>query len=226
MRFCVECGKETEELFDGLCAECASNHVDVRLPEVISIEICRDCGARKKGNIWVQDEGKERIKNVILENLEESAYLKEIDVKNIKGDPYLQLFAVSMVLDAFGIEIRREKKVGVKIKYTLCPSCGKKHGGYYEAKLQLRGKIPDKWEDCITEAYAEDVKGGIDLYFPSLSEEREAVKKMLALKSAEQKESKKLHTVRDGKSVYKYTTLLRFDEGSDNSRKQKRRKRG
>ncbi|MDY6986334.1 MAG: NMD3-related protein [Candidatus Thermoplasmatota archaeon] len=228
MRFCVECGKETEKLFDGLCAECASKHIEVKLPETITLEVCRDCGARKKGNLWVEEEDKDPLKDVILENLtfERSAQLEEIDVKSIKGDPYLQLFEVSVILNAFGIEIKREKKIEVKVKYALCPSCGKKHGGYYEAKLQLRGKIPDGWEDYITEAYAEDVKGGIDLYFPSLSEEKEVVKKIRDLKSAEKKESKKLHTAKDGKRIYKYTTLLRFDEGSDNSRKQKRRKRG
>jgi NMD protein affecting ribosome stability and mRNA decay len=226
MRFCVECGKEGDKLINGLCVECSSKFFDIILPKSIGINICKECGAAQKKEQWVIE--REPTKNAIFENLKftEEAELKDFYIKEIKGDQYLKQLEVSVVVNYSGLEIERKKMIEMKMRYVLCPSCGKKHGGYYEAKLQLRGEIPDRWMECITEAYAEDVRGGIDLYFPSLSEERESVKKLIALKGAEKKESKKLHTVKDGKSVYKYTTLLRFDEGSDNSRKQKRRKRG
>lgn len=227
MRFCVECGKETERIFEGLCAECAAEHVDMVLPKVMSIEYCKECGVMKKGKNWQEEE--DPLLSAVrseMSLLPAEATLNDIEIREIGGDPYLKLFEITVNISAFGVDVTRRRTAEIRIHRSLCPSCGKKHGGYYEAKLQLRGKIPDNWEDSITEAYAEETGGGIDLYFPSLAEEKNSVKRLLSVRSAERKESKKLHTVKDGKNVYKYTTLLRFYESSDNGGKQKRRRRG
>lgn len=227
MRFCVECGKETERIFDGLCAECAAERVELVLPKVMSIEYCKECGSLKKGKNWQEE--KDPLLSAVrgeMKLLPEEATLNDLEIRETGGDPYLKLFEMTASISAFGVDLIRKRTVEIRIHRSLCPSCGKKHGGYYEAKLQLRGSIPDNWENSIKEAYAEETRGGIDLYFPSLAEEKDSVKRLLSLRNAERKESKKLHTVKDGKNVYKYTTLLRFYESSDIGGKQKRRRRG
>jgi nonsense-mediated mRNA decay protein 3 len=150
------------------------------------------------------------------------AVIRKMDLSLLSGDEYAQNWEVHAVMDSFGQKIERTAEIKVRIRYVLCPSCARKRGGYYEAKLQLRGRIPEDWEKNVTEAYAENVKGGIDLYFSSLADERAVVKKFTSMRNVEVKESKKLHTVKNGKAIYKYTTLLRFDEAGNNSRKQKR----
>ena len=221
MKFCVECGKNINETFNGLCAECASKRAGIEIPEVIDVVLCKDCGVRMKRKNWVNEE--DHIREAVEENLEvKDAVIRKVDLSLLSGDEYAQNWEVHAVMDSFGQKIERMVEIKVRIRYVLCPSCARKRGGYYEAKLQLRGRIPEGWEKNMTEAYAEDVKGGIDLYFSSLADERAVVKKFTSMKNVEVKESKKLHTVKNGKAIYKYTTLLRFDENSHNSRKQKR----
>jgi nonsense-mediated mRNA decay protein 3 len=221
MKFCVECGKDVSETFNGLCSECASKRAGIKIPEIIDLVLCKDCGLRMKRKNWVNEA--DHIREAVEENLEErDAVLRKMDLNLLSGDEYAQNWEVHAVMDSFGQKIERTAETKIRIRYVLCPSCARKRGGYYEAKLQLRGRIPEDWEKHVTEAYAENVKGGIDLYFSSLADERTVVKKFASMRNVEVKESKKLHTVKNGKAIYKYTTLLRFDENSHNSRKQKR----
>jgi nonsense-mediated mRNA decay protein 3 len=221
MKFCVECGKNINETFNGLCAECASKRAGIEIPEVIDVVLCKDCGVRMKRKNWVNEE--DHIREAVEENLKvKDAVIRKMDLSLLSGDEYAQNWEVRAVMDSFGQKIERMVEIKVRIRYVLCPSCARKRGGYYEAKLQLRGRIPEDWEKNVTEAYAEDVTGGIDLYFSSLADERAVVKKFTSMRNVEVKESKKLHTVKNGKAIYKYTTLLRFDEAGNNSRKQKR----
>jgi nonsense-mediated mRNA decay protein 3 len=211
MKFCVECGKSENNLIDGMCPSCFVQKTKIlSFPKEISIQVCKDCGARKRKNSWIRDE-QDMIRSSIIENVVlKKGKLVDLTFEKVKGDRYKGCYNVNFLLEHRGIEFEKKEQVEIRIKHSLCDECSRKRSGYYEAIVQIRGNIPERWEEEIREARVGEVKTGFDLYFLSLSDAREAAKKLIRKYGGEHKESKKLHTVKDGKRIYKFTILLRF----------------
>jgi NMD protein affecting ribosome stability and mRNA decay len=211
MKFCVECGKSENNLIDGMCPSCFVQKTKIlSFPKEISIQVCKDCGARKRKNSWIRNE-QNMIRSSIIENVVlKKGKLVDLTFEKVKGDRYKSCYNVNFLLEHRGIEFEKKEQVDIRIKYSLCDECSRKRSGYYEAIVQIRGNIPERWEEEIREARVGEVKTGFNLYFLSLSDAREAAKKLIKKYGGEHKESKKLHTVKDGKRIYKFTILLRF----------------
>ena len=211
MKFCVECGKEENNLVDGMCPNCFIQNTEILiLPKVIDIQICKDCGIRKRKNIWARNEDDAIKRSIIEKMILKNGKLIDLDFEKIKGDRYRSYYDVNFLLEYKGITFKKKTQIEIRIKYMICDECSRKRSGYYEAILQMRGNIPEKWEKEITEARMEKVKTGFDLYFSDFSKARGAAKNFIKKYGAEHKESKKLHTVKDGKRLYRFTILLRF----------------
>jgi nonsense-mediated mRNA decay protein 3 len=196
--FCIECGKEDEELFEGLCSSCfiAGNKL-VTIPPELTVEICAHCSAVHVGDKWMKNELSEEefiAETIVKESIpdkEAEDVVLEIDLLNQKGS------VLEILINArgkiLGIPVEREFPVKVKINRNDCPECSKYASGYYESVLQLRAdkrvltdeeiKVADGIIQKLLEklfrtnrmAYISqraELKEGVDYYFGSYKASR------------------------------------------------------
>ena len=115
-----------------------------------------------------------------------------------------------------GKETTREVKYKIEIEKTVCPSCSRLSGNYYEAILQLRGDpykvllLKESVEKALARkgvgiTKAVKLKEGIDLYITS----SKALLELVRERGYKVKLSRKLHGLKEGKRVYRLTIALR-----------------
>ncbi|WP_209626691.1 60S ribosomal export protein NMD3 [Methanobacterium petrolearium] len=141
--FCIECGKEDEELFKGLCKTCfAARNSLIHIPSELEVEVCAHCSATHVGDKWMETGKSEEeliAETIVRESVPDEdadAVVLEIDLLNQKGS-MLEILVIATGKVA-GVPIKREYKVNVKLNRSVCPECSKYASGYYEAVLQLR----------------------------------------------------------------------------------------
>jgi nonsense-mediated mRNA decay protein 3 len=141
--FCIECGKEDEKLFKGLCSSCfASDNRLITIPTEFEVEFCAHCSSTHVGDKWVDTKQPEE--EIIAEKIVQESVpdedaedvVLEIDLINQKGSLLEMLITASGTV--LGVPVTREYKTNVKINRNDCPECSKFASGYYEAVLQLR----------------------------------------------------------------------------------------
>ena len=198
---CPKCGaKESDKIFIGpFCIDCRP--IKVRYNKKIELKKCKRCGKIFFKGGWVP-ETKERIDEKILRPVK-----GEFDEKEYK-DGKINLYIKG--------RLAKQLPVDFRYIYVICPECLKKSGGYYEAIIQVRGeKLSDikrmvrivsrrlKRKTFI--AKTEEKKEGIDLYVGSSKETFEAMKDL----GIKPKITRKLHTQKQGKRIYRITFLIR-----------------
>jgi nonsense-mediated mRNA decay protein 3 len=233
--FCVECGKE-QKLFGGLCSDCfLKKNVFITIPKNIDVEVCVHCGSWKKKKNWVTVEDGNLISEVLLENLKRESDVSDFDMhitqdfedeKNINVD----LITHSTVL---GLKAEEKHSTKVRIKRTVCSECSKQQGGYWEAKVQLRGgkrRLDENELDWALEVVdtevsirekkhrdafiskVEKVHGGLDFYFGSNNLGKNISKRLASEFGGSIKESRKLVGRKDGNDIYRMTYAVRASD--------------
>lgn len=230
--FCVECGKEGE-LYQGLCVECyLAKNVFIKIPKNIDVEVCAHCGARKRGKSWVSYEGEDLIENVLIENARSHKDVTDFDV-HIKSDLEDENNVIVSVLthsNVLGLKAEEKHDIRIRIKRIVCDECSKQHGGYWEAKVQLRGSKRGLSDEDLEKAVeivdsivvsrekkdksafvtkVQEIHNGLDFYLGSKNLGK-AISKGLANEfGGEVKASHKLVGKKDGKDVYRTTYAVR-----------------
>ena len=230
--FCVECGKEGE-LYQGLCVECyLAKNIFIKIPKNIDVEVCAHCGARKRGKSWISYEGEDIIEKVVIENAISHKDVTDFDV-HIKSDFEDENNIIVSVLthaNVLGLKAEEEHDTRIRIKRIVCDECSKQHGGYWEAKVQLRGSKRGLSEEDLEKAVeivdsivvsrekkdksafvtkVEEIHNGLDFYLGSKNLGK-AISKGLANEfGGEVKGSHKLVGKKDGKEVYRTTYAVR-----------------
>lgn len=141
--FCIECGKEDEKLFKGLCRSCfATRNSLINIPSELEVELCAHCSSTHVGDKWLETEQSEEeliAQNIVRESVPDEYaddVVLEIDLLNQKGS-VLEMLVIARG-NVVGVPIKREYKINVKLNRNVCPECSKYASGYYEAVLQLR----------------------------------------------------------------------------------------
>lgn len=141
--FCLECGREDEETFNGLCRACftAQNPL-VTIPTELEVEICAHCNSIHTGDKWKESNQSEEdiIAKTVAEHSIPDKNAKDVElaleITSKKGSVLeILVTATGYVL---GEIVEKEFNIKVKINRTVCPECSKYASGYYEAVLQLR----------------------------------------------------------------------------------------
>lgn len=216
-KFCPKCGKKTEKLIDSICEECfqKSNSL-ISIPEIIKIEICKNCG-KIKDKKWKRGRS---IKELIKERIEVNGKLEELKIEEDGGkgkETIFKIKAKGLLKGKVGKEER--KKTKIKIKEKLCENCGKVKGGYYEAIIQLRSgdekkikksmkkiiKILENNNGYLTKM--ENRKNGVDMYMAPKSLADKIIRNIA---HKEKKKSFSIAGKKDGKDLYRLSLLLRL----------------
>lgn len=235
--FCYVCGRATDKLIEGKCPRCVLRDVEVlKLPQRVTAKVCRECLRYVSRGRWVSAEDPERsLEMAVKSSLEELLPVSDIvDKKFIFGEAHSISpkrcsipYEVRVTYVYKGIKHSEAKKGRARVSMVLCENCARKHGGYYEAVLQLRGQdglrndardeldtVLRGFRDSVSEVRR--VKKGVDVYMDSLSRARKAAKVLRDSLGGELRESPKLVGMRKGKAFHRVNISLklsRFKKG-------------
>ncbi|ODS40606.1 MAG: hypothetical protein A7315_08100 [Candidatus Altiarchaeales archaeon WOR_SM1_79] len=230
--FCVECGKEGK-LYRGLCADCfRKKNIFITIPTNIDIEICAHCKAKKRGKGWVFSDDEDIIEESIIENIKGAKVVEDFDI-HIKSEFEDENNIFARIIThayAMGLKVQEEHETRIRIKRSVCDECSKQQGGYWEAKVQLRGSKRGLTKNEIEKAInivdvmvsakekkdkgafitkIEEIHNGLDFYFGSKSFGKAVAKKLANEFGGQVKESQKLMGRKDGKEIYRMTYAVR-----------------
>ncbi len=232
--FCVNCGRKTDKLIDGLCAKCYSekgglSHIDGRL----RMEMCPVCGSIKHRGKWIEEDLYEGMRRLIIESTFFSPDItwKRVDVDFRRKGKTLYDAAIKIEGEIDGNEVEENLYTEILVEKTVCPRCSRKAGKYYEAIIQIRtdergfdeGEM-ESIERYLTEsvnrlgkegrdvfiADRKETRGGVDFYISDKRVARSLVHQMREKFGGEIKSSAKLFGMKDGVKRYRMTYLLRL----------------
>lgn len=237
---CVECGSEVERLIGGSCPACFVSVTPLlTVPDVVQVELCAHCGARKVGahwhdpgeapEDWVRDAAvrasvgvHDRVEDAVLRTDE-----RQLDERTFAYDVHLRGTVDGVPLDESAkLQLRRTKAV--------CDRCSRMAGGYYAAIIQLRATGRDVREDELERAHrivATDLErqldagnrfaflskdgpihGGHDYYIGDIDGARNVARLLKDRLGASLHETAKLVGRREGEDVHRVTFLVRVHE--------------
>lgn len=224
-KFCPGCGKKTNDLIEGICSECyhKKNEI-VNLPKEIKIDACWRCNNLKHKGKWKNIILEKLLEEKILDVLEVEGKIKKVDI--ILDDPNKKPFTVEVeaTITKDDVEFVESDTIIVDINKGICDICSRISSGYYQAILQLRGpqnKINPSMEianEIIENSSSsmafiskiEEVKNGVDLYLGSKSTAKKISKVLSERFKTENKSSKTIYGLKDGKKIYRSTYLVKF----------------
>jgi len=234
-RFCPSCGKTTEDLFEGLCSECFLKNTElVRGKKRIELGICYDCHRARFNKFWREFPGMGAIiQDVITRNIKPRhgvilrTHYSEFVIKGKTEVPV----KIDATLSIGGKDLSKKYDAEIVIFPEICPECSRLRGGYYEAIMQLRGEHKDemrKYAETHIHNYAKDepnafitkveeLKEGTDLYIGSQKAGRMLSVAMRKAYNVQCTITKKIHGMRQGKEISRWTIFLGPDK-SKNSR--------
>ena len=137
MKFCVKCGKRTEELQESLCSICFNAMHELKIKEM-STNICMRCHKYSSRHQWLQfHKIEDALKQIVKNNLKENAAIK-IEIPIHKVNPGIEFQATAKICSH-----GNEYQVPIDILYTICNKCSKEGTKYFEGNLQLRTTLPE-----------------------------------------------------------------------------------
>lgn len=213
---CFVCGARPA-VIDGWCAEdWNAAHALVKLPPKLELTVCSRCGRAKIAGKWQTWD----TKTFLREKAKISGRLDAFDV--IERDGKYVVRMVGLVERGLKPKIE-EHTVIIRFNKVVCPDCSRAAGGYYEAVLQLRGKIPEgamrffereaakiSVKDPRAFYSIKELKEGIDIRIGSTSAANKLAELLKRKYGAEIKKSYQLVGRRDSRNVYRTIISVRF----------------
>src|SRR5947209_19111456 len=140
--FCVECGTEGP-VYEGLCAKCFRKRYPVVQPiELLDVARCESCGSYRLRSGWSKVDRELALPQLLREAMPPLAPYERVGFTQVTRDEDANNLALTV--KAVGrfqdLAVVQDFHVRVRIKPSLCDSCQKQRGRYYEGILQVRGE--------------------------------------------------------------------------------------
>jgi nonsense-mediated mRNA decay protein 3 len=231
--FCVECGKEGK-LYRGLCGECfLAKNVFISFPDQIDVEICSQCGFRKKKKGWILTEDQNLMEEIVMECAISNNDVTDFDVHITPKSENETSIILGVITHAnvLGLKAPEEHETKIRFKKSICEECSKQQGGYWEVKVQFRGSERGLTEEDLEKALEivdfmvgekekkdrgafitkiEKMHSGLDFFLGSKNLGKAISKKLVSEFGGELKGSHKLVGRKDGKDVHRTTYSVRI----------------
>jgi len=236
--FCVACGA-ADPLPGGRCASCVEETVDVvKAPDgPVALERCAHCGSfASSHDVDDAENVVEAVERVAIGSVLIPQRLEDVElgVRTHRRDPS----TFEVLVEAAGryageVRLAGEDEVLVNVETISCEACSRRHGGYYEAIVQVRyegdEEIGDEQAGDIAEMIEEEVRqaggfsggqsyllkatpkhGGYDYYFGA-----KPVAKSVATRIADTYGGEKTHSTtlagrKDGEDFHRLTISVRI----------------
>jgi len=236
---CVDCGADVEHLIGGSCPSCFTSKTPLLdVPEVIDLELCSHCGAKRVGSHWHDvppDAPEEWVREeVVLQSLGVHAEVQNPMLSSVETPQDERHFVHEVTLRGRVEEAPVEAggKTLLRRARGICDRCSRIAGGYYAAIIQLRATDRDVTAKELERAHrlvAEDLSrqldggnrfsfiskegamhGGWDYYIGDIDAARNVCRTLKGRLAATIHESAKLVGRREGEDVYRVTFLVRI----------------
>jgi nonsense-mediated mRNA decay protein 3 len=229
--FCVECGTEGP-VYEGLCAKCFQKRYPVVAPvDLLDVLRCDSCGKFRIRSGWTKMDRDLLIPQLLREAMPPLAPYERVGFTAVSREEDANNLAVTVkALGRFrDLALVQDFHLRLRIKPSLCDSCQKQRGRYYEGILQVRGEDRelaarevravrtfvaarvDRSED--TEAFIsriEEVHGGLDFYLSKNALAKGLAREIASAFGGTVRASPKLYGQRQGREVYRVTALVRL----------------
>ncbi len=230
--FCVECGAEGPTV-EGVCPSCfAKKHRIVDPPQHVDVRRCNQCGAVQVGNAWIRSDIDVAIPQILREKIPtRKPFIRALFTHEAREeDPNNYSLTVKTMARYEGIEQVQDFHVRLRLKPSLCDVCGKQKSRYYEGIIQVRGdgrdltpkelrsvrtfvaarieRARDESRDFLSKV--EETHGGLDFYVSTNAFSKSLARELAATFGGSVRSSPKLFGMRDGKQVYRVTSLVRL----------------
>lgn len=239
MRECVDCGSEVEHVIQGSCPTCFKERTPLLLtPEVLDVELCAHCDARKVGAHWVDPK-----QDMPLEWIREDAVREAVGLHGEVMDPYLNFveepqdekhfqYTVQLEGRVHDAPVDTEVQLLVRMRKSVCDRCSRMFGNYYAAIIQLRATDRDVTEHELQAAHemigldldrqrasgnrfafltkSGAMHGGWDYYIGDIEAARQLSRTLKGKLGTTVQETAKLVGRREGDDVYRVTFLVRI----------------
>lgn len=210
-KFCFICGKKTDKLADGRCEDCMKGCAFVDMPGRIEVIQCNKCKKMFFNNRWT---------DFNIEKVVESSYKARGKVEKVKAEMEGRKVIATFILtpDSTDKEVEETHEADFHINKVICPMCSRKHSGYYEAVLQLRGfgendleKLKGVFDNLERKTFyrIKEVKGGFDVKVGNKLVVNTAAKDIRKKFPSEMKKSSSIVTKIDGRDVHRKFILIR-----------------
>lgn len=216
-KFCFVCGKTTDTLAEGACEDCIKKRAFVGLPERIEITQCNKCKKILAKNKWA---------DFSIEKTVEGLGKVRGNIVKVEAKEGLKKITATFSLTPHSSDnvIKEIHDIGLHIVKVICPSCSRKHSGYYEAVLQLRGfdandleKMGDVFGMLEKKTFyrVKEVKGGFDIKVGNKLAVGSAAGDIRKKFPSKMKKSAKIVTKIDGRDVHRKFVLIRKIQKKD-----------
>lgn len=231
MKRCPICGKRFEGRLE-MCPECYSDRRElVKVERIVELVRCPRCGRYRLGGRWREMKFEEALTETILNSLRvhPEFRVEDVEIRPLtRGEVGRYSVRVAGTLE--GETVEDERLTEVRVRMTVCERCCREAGGYYESIVQVRAdgrdledeelekvreiilKILDKERDN-QKAFVSKVverREGIDFYLGDRNVGRKIARSIVNELGGRIVESKKIHTRRDGRDVYRFTYAVRL----------------
>ena len=207
MKHCPLCNASSADIkfFGEFCENCMGKKLKAELPGEVELEVCKECGRTRLGKEFVP------LENAGVELILKSRY-RGYGVKLVSM--HLPLARIRVTDKDTGLTV--EKPIEISFRKTLCETCVRRRGGYYESVIQFRGN-PERVNRLIASLQAylskndgfiakvEELHAGVNVFVSS----RALVTAFLSRKNLNSIASFTLHTEKKGKKLYRSTYSVR-----------------
>jgi len=229
--FCVECGADGPT-YQGLCAKCfPKKHAVVEPPEVLDIERCTSCGSFRFKSGWAKMDRDFALSRLLKDAIPVRPPYQRVSFTQVPREEDAN--NLSLTVKALGrfedLETVRDFRIRVRIKPSLCETCQKQRGRYYEGILQVRGdgrdltpkeirtartlvtaRIERSGEADAFVSRVEEVHGGLDFYVSTNALGKALAREIADTFGGSVGSSPKLFGQQEGREVYRVTSLVRL----------------
>lgn len=229
--FCVECGAEGPT-YDGLCSRCfGKRHKVVEPPPHLDIARCSSCGSLRFREGWAKSDLDLAIPRLLREAIPPRDPFARVSFTHVarEEDANNLFVTVKAVGRRDDLEVVQDFHVRLRIKPGLCETCQKQRGRYYEGILQVRADGRDLTPGEAREVRAfvdarvsraddptsfisrvEETSGGMDFYVSTNPLGKNLAREIASVLGGRVSSSPKLYGRREGKEVYRVTSLVRL----------------
>lgn len=209
---CPLCNRTSDEVefYGEFCRYCRQEKLRMKLPNLIQLTKCNRCQKVLAKGHFVK---------ATTSNLELalSQVLKGYTIKLIGEDEKEKTITIEVTEETPEYTITGEKVFGLKIQKTICETCNKRAGSYYEGVIQLRGENTEKMERFIEKInkYMEErnefipnvktADNGFDVYVSN----KRMTAAYLTSRHIKFIPSYTLYGLKNGRNIYRHTYSVR-----------------
>ncbi len=230
--FCVECGAEGP-VYQGVCASCfAKKHPLVHPPANVDVPRCSQCGALHFRSGWSRVDLDVAIPQLLREQTKVLPPFEHVTFTHVAREEDANNFFLTVKAAGRFEDLRQVQDfhVRLRIKPSVCDTCQKQAGRYFEGILQVRAEDRDltsremravrtlvlsrvergrdEGGDFISRT--EKIHGGLDFYVSTNALGTRLAKEVADAFGGTVSSSPKLYGQRQGKELYRVTSLVRL----------------